>query len=395
MGEPEKNHRDAERYSLLRTRWTWISWMAETCVWMALVLACAAWRRQWWPDALADLYVIRYLIAWALAGLDCILLRLPIEFHLAYGLARRFGLATGPALQTFLAVLENVANRTIQLFALVGALLAVRVLAGAGWWIPIMALLALLWGLITWWRRPKRVFGYRVLEPPEPEEFEHLIAFARCRGIENVKILLLDVPGPRGEAVAGYRRRGCTHTVFLGRDLPELMTPDELTAVFAHELGHRGRWRTLEWRRFAAWIICLIAAGEVPFLRHAGEISAMAAVRAVPLSLLVLEIASLLVQPVLLLLSRLDERAANAAALRMTEDPATFASAMRKLAANNLVAGEPGWFDKLFIQSHPSLAEVLAQARRYADRHGPAPGESAGQTSGQSCMLNGDDMTGT
>ena len=51
----------------------------------------------------------------------------------------------------------------------------------------------------------------------------------------------------------------------------------------------------------------------------------------------------------------------------MTEDPATFISAMRKLAEYNLVfAGRAAWWVRAFIATHPSLDETIAQARRYA-----------------------------
>jgi len=36
------------------------------------------------------------------------------------------------------------------------------------------------------------------------------------------------------------------------------------------------------------------------------------------------------------------------------------------------VAGRPSWWERLLFTTHPSLEEVVAQARRYAEAHGIA-----------------------
>ena len=63
--------------------------------------------------------------------------------------------------------------------------------------------------------------------------------------------------------------------------------------------------------------------------------------------------------------SRRRERAADAFALRMTECPEIFVSAMEKLGRQNLAQRQPNPVIEFLFHSHPSIAKRVAFARAW------------------------------
>ena len=84
-----------------------------------------------------------------------------------------------------------------------------------------------------------------------------------------------------------------------------------------------------------------------------------------PLVLLAAGGVSLLLMPAALALSRSHERRADRFALDLTRNPSAFASAMRRLGAQNLAEERPSRVVQLLFYSHPPLAERLDAAARW------------------------------
>jgi STE24 endopeptidase len=76
-------------------------------------------------------------------------------------------------------------------------------------------------------------------------------------------------------------------------------------------------------------------------------------------------LAGLALGPVQGVVSRSVEARADAAALRFTDDPATFAAMQARLAAVNLSDPDPPRWEYLLFASHPSTVERIAAARAY------------------------------
>ena len=54
----------------------------------------------------------------------------------------------------------------------------------------------------------------------------------------------------------------------------------------------------------------------------------------------------------------------------MTDDPAAFISAMKKMASYLAITRPLRWWERWFLASHPSLDELLEQAQRFARERG-------------------------
>jgi STE24 endopeptidase len=83
------------------------------------------------------------------------------------------------------------------------------------------------------------------------------------------------------------------------------------------------------------------------------------------LLLLATGMVSVALTPLVNALSRRHERRADVYALRLTEQPAAFISAMRRLGAQNLAEPQPSRAAVWLFHSHPPIEERIDQARRF------------------------------
>lgn len=371
MSDSGKTLQPAESYAALRTRWQLIDMVIQLLLLTGFVIA-SGWFRQSAADDLS--------ISELLAGFTGILLAAVIIYTLAvtltnyfgsYHLRRRFGL-TGQKPSEALSRIIRVSLGWIgQALLIMMVLLALRVSVGH-YCVGVMILLLAASRLVraAWRHCPKRLLGYKVKAPMSDQQAEVLHRFAQTQGIRDLHINVLDTSAIDREAIVVYYRQWRAHGVYFSDNLTDLLSPCELTAVFAHELAHRrlkhGGWSLLN---LLYWAVIFFAGGELPFL-GSEVVSAAQAIYIAPAALLLMYIAGMMTLPLFLAHSRCEERRANKLAMEMTGDPAAFVAAIKKLATNNLTGGSPGLIEKMFIQTHPSVSEVVRQAESYAFEHG-------------------------
>ena len=150
-----------------------------------------------------------------------------------------------------------------------------------------------------------------------------------------------------------------------------LKAPDkEVVSVVAHELGHAKHgdvWTgtALGAIGTAAAVCALALVGMwTGLLRRAG-VDTIASPRAVALILAFLAVVGLLSTPLQNLVSRQIEARADLHALELTDDPKTFATMQRNLAASNLSDVDPPGFIQWVFGSHPTTAQRIALAREF------------------------------
>jgi STE24 endopeptidase len=81
-----------------------------------------------------------------------------------------------------------------------------------------------------------------------------------------------------------------------------------------------------------------------------------------PLLLIAAGAVSVVLMPIALAISRAHERRADRFALDLTRNPGAFATAMRRLGAQNLAEERPSRLVQWLFYSHPPLHERLARA---------------------------------
>jgi STE24 endopeptidase len=203
-----------------------------------------------------------------------------------------------------------------------------------------------------------------------------LIALADRDGVPVRDVLVADA-SRRTRAVNAYVSGfGPTRRIVVYDTMLTEATPDEVVSVVAHELGHAKDNDVLIGTAIgalgtAAGVIALYLLGFwAGLLRLAGVAdpggSGIGEPRAIGLLVAVATLAGLVGGPAQAFVSRRVEARADAHALALTGDPATFESMQRRLGTVNLSDPDPPTWEYLMSASHPSTVERMAAARAYA-----------------------------
>ncbi|BFU46114.1 M48 family metallopeptidase [Krasilnikovia sp. MM14-A1004] len=198
-----------------------------------------------------------------------------------------------------------------------------------------------------------------------------LLALAARDGVPVRDVLVADA-SRRTRAVNAYVSGfGPTRRIVVYDTMLTEATPAEVVSVTAHELGHAKDQDVLTGTLLGALgaatavVALFLLGGWSPLLRLAG-VTGIGEPRAIALLLAVSTVAGLVAGPAQAFLTRRIEARADAHALTLTGDPATFESMQRRLGTVNLADPDPPTWEYVMSASHPSTVERMAAARAYA-----------------------------
>jgi STE24 endopeptidase len=189
-------------------------------------------------------------------------------------------------------------------------------------------------------------------------------AHTRVRGVYK-----FDMSRQTSAANAGLTGLGNSRRIVLGDTLIENFTPDEIETVLAHELGHQVHadiplgivFSTLT-TLLGFFLASLALNGGVTFFsfQSSGDIATL------PLLMLVIGIYGIITMPLENIFSRWRERRADEYALQATHKPTAFASAMTRIANQNLSELDPEPWVEFLLYSHPALKKRIDMAERFS-----------------------------
>ena len=167
---------------------------------------------------------------------------------------------------------------------------------------------------------------------------------------------------------------GATRRILLSDTLLADYTDDEIEVILAHEMGHHVHGDIL--KGLGAELALLVAgfyAAAVVLARWWAPLglSGPADVAGLPLLLLAGGAVSLAATPLVNALSRSNERRADRYALGLTRRPASFVSAMKRLASQNMAEERPSRAALWLFHSHPPFEQRI----RAAQAEWPSPRE--------------------
>jgi len=198
-----------------------------------------------------------------------------------------------------------------------------------------------------------------------------LIALADRDGVPVKDVLVADA-SRRTKAVNAYVSGfGPTRRIVVYDTMLTEATPAEVVSVVAHELGHAKDDDVLTGTAIGALgtsiaVIVLYLLGSWTWLLGLAGVDRIAEPRAIGLLLAVATIAGLVGGPAQAFVSRRIEARADAHALELTGDAATFEDMQRRLGTVNLSDPDPPAWEYWMSASHPSTVERMAAARAYA-----------------------------
>jgi STE24 endopeptidase len=194
---------------------------------------------------------------------------------------------------------------------------------------------------------------------------ERLMQLARRSGTFVKGVFKFDMSKRTKQANAGLTGLGNTRRIILGDTLLNGFSPDEIETIMAHELGHQVN-KDIPLGIIFGSITTLVGL----FLASLGlnwgvrtlGFSGTADIAAFPLFLIVLGVYGLITMPLENGFSRWRERRADKYALSLTHNGTAYASALRRLANQNLADADPEAWVEWLLYSHPALGKRIKMA---------------------------------
>ncbi len=198
---------------------------------------------------------------------------------------------------------------------------------------------------------------------------QRLLSLAQRAGTTVRGVYRFDMSTRTRSANAAVMGLGTTRRIVLGDTLLDEFTPDEIETVLAHELAHLVH-RDVVWSiavnsllvLASFWVTHLILRWSVASL----GLRSIADPAGLPIVGLTLGLIGLIAMPLGNAYSRWRERMADRYALEITRKPAAFASAMTRLANQNLSEADPERWAVILLYSHPPINERVAMAEAFA-----------------------------
>jgi STE24 endopeptidase len=297
------------------------------------------------------------------------LLTLPLDFYSGYILPHRFGMST----QT----LKNWINDQLKgllvgiplglvLLELVYALLRWQ---PDSWWLWVAAML-LVFNVLLSNLAPVIIMPLFNRFVPLGEEYaelaERLLRLAEKTGTHVRGVYSFDMSRRTRAANAALTGLGNSRRIILGDTLIHEFSPEEIETVMAHELGHQVH-KDIPLGIVVETVVTLVGLllaflglrWGIAFFGYQGP----ADPAAMPLLVLVMGLYGLVTMPLGNGFSRWRERRADEYALQLTNNGPAYASALTRLANQNLAEVDPEpWVEWLFY-SHPALGKRIQMAQ--------------------------------
>jgi STE24 endopeptidase len=296
--------------------------------------------------------------------------QLPLAFYLGVTLERRFGLSTETTARWWLDHAKSVA---------VGL-----VLAGTG---AVLVSALLRWDPATWWITAAATFSlliiglahiapvvllplfYEFKPLDRPALRERLVALADRAGARVLGVFEWRLGDRTRKANAALTGIGRTRRIIVSDTLLADHTDDEIEVILAHELAHHVHGDI--WRGIALEVALLalgfyLADGALALIVGHFGITAKADPAALPVLALAGGLVSFLLKPLANAVSRSHERRADRYALEMTGNAPAFASAMRRLGAQNLAEERPSRLVQWLFYTHPPVAARIEFAQSWS-----------------------------
>jgi len=339
---------------------------------------CLAWLVFGWSRALKTWLLNFTNNEWLLlAGFGIIfggifiLINLPLSYYEGFQLPHRFKMSNQTNKGWIADQLKGLLIGAILGGLILEVIYAVLRAAPQTWWFWA-GLLLLLFNVILASLAPVLLFPIFNKFVPLGDEYEELktrlVNLAERAGTHVRGVFKFDMSRRTKAANAALTGMGNTRRIVLGDTLLEAFNTDEIETVLAHELGHHVHKDIPK----GILVESIITMGGLYFSAlvlnwgtNYFDLDGPADIAALPLFVLVIGIYGLLTMPLSNMYSRWRERQADEYALIITGNGKAYASAMKRLANQNLADADPEPWVEFLLHSHPALQKRIRTAQEF------------------------------
>jgi STE24 endopeptidase len=299
------------------------------------------------------------------------LIDLPLSYYSGYILPHRYELSNQSLIDWIIDTFKGVLVGGVLGLIVIEIIYYVLRISPDLWWFWA-GLLLLFFNVILANLAPVLLLPLFYKFVPLGEDHDHLVTrlinLAEQAGTRVRGVYKFDMSRRTKAANAAITGLGNTRRIILGDTLINEFTDDEIETVLAHELGHQVH-HDIPIGIIVESVITLGGLYLASLVLQWGVVvfsfESVSDIAALPLFVLVLGIYGLVTMPLGNAYSRQRERRADEYALQATGKGAAYASALTRLANQNLAEADPEpWVEKL-LYSHPALSERIAMAKNF------------------------------
>ena len=295
--------------------------------------------------------------------------QLPLAFYQGLILERRYELSTQTTTRWWLDRLK--AGGLTLVFAVAAALVVWSLLRWNPeyWWLAaalcfvcFLVLLVQVWPVLLL----PAFYTFKPLQ--RPTLGARLVRLAERAGARVLGVFEWQLGDRTRKANAALAGMGRTRRILLSDTLLAQHSDDEIEVVLAHELAHHVHhdiWKAIALEAILILIGFYVADRALGAAVGYFGLTGRDDIAGLPLLVLAGGAVSLALLPLANALSRAQERRADRYALEMTGNAQAFASAMRRLAIQNLAEERPSRLIEVLFCSHPPVAARLEAARAW------------------------------
>jgi len=361
-------HQKAADYTVVRTRFGTAETLVEACVLVAFTLGGIIGALVTWTDILPFGGVARDLVLIVAVVLISGIIGLPFSYMQTFGIEVRFGFNRTTRKLWLIDIAKGIALAAALGLPLAAVVLWLMRAAGPLWWIYVWAV----WigfQLLLLAIYPTMIAPLFNKFSPLPagsarDAIERLLA--RC-GFENRGLFVMDGSRRSAHGNAFFTGFGRTKRIVFFDTLLAQLTPDEIEAVLAHELGHFKLKHVLK-RMLLMGATSLAFLGLLAWLAQSRWFYEGLGVPPAPdrpgvaliLFFLAMPVFTFVLAPLVSVYSRRHEFEADGFAARNASADA-LVHALVKLYADNAATLTPDPYYSAFHDSHPPAAARIAR----------------------------------
>jgi STE24 endopeptidase len=296
---------------------------------------------------------------------------LPLAYYSGFVLPHRFELSTQTIGGWISDQVKEILLGGVFGFVAIEVIYAVLRAAPQTWWLWTAAIF-LLFQVVLANLSPILIMPLFYKFVPLGEEYADLSA-RLLRLAEQAKtkvrgVYKFDMSRRTKAANAALMGLGNTRRIVLGDTLLTEFSADEIETVLAHELGHHVN-KDIPVGLVVDTALTLIGLYVASVIMNWGVaafgFTSPADPASLPLFILAMGLYGLITMPLGNAYSRWRERNADRYALRATNKPQAFISAMTRIANQNLGEVDPEPWEEFLLHSHPALGKRIALAQAY------------------------------
>ena len=302
-------------------------------------------------------------------GLPYSIITAPLSYYSGFVLPHKYGQSTQTLRAWLIDQIKGLVVAGVLGLIVLEIMYALLGFAPQTWWLW-MAGVMLIFTVVLSNLAPVLIFPlFFKYKPLDDEEVvNRLTALAQRVGAQVQGVYVFDMSSKTVAANAAVMGLGNTRRIVLGDTLINRFDADEIETVLAHEFGHHVHKDVMlgiivqsVLTLFGFWLANVVMSWGVTFFSYNG----LTDPATLPLLIIALSVFGLVTMPLGNTWSRWREVKADEYALKMTDNPQAFISAMTRLANQNLADADPPAWVEFLLHSHPSISKRVAMAQKF------------------------------